>query len=81
MGRSSSSPAAPWTRYYATNCTPREASIDEDVYYCMRPSECRRYNPSRAEDRQGGFVLHNYAAWRMGDSEAAGLWSGHGCGG
>ena len=25
------SPAAPWTRYYATHCTPREASIDDDL--------------------------------------------------
>ena len=39
----------------------------------MRPSESRRYNPSRAEDHRGYFVLHDYAARRMGGSRVAGL--------
>lgn len=41
----------------------------------MRPSGCRRYNLSRAEDRRGGFVLHDNAARRTGDPRAARLWS------
>jgi hypothetical protein len=39
----------------------------------MRPSECRLRNRGRAEDRRGGFVIHDYAARCMGDPRAAGL--------